>query len=105
MEILDFIPQNTYIVCVVLFIVGMILKQTPFIKNWVIPYILSIVGILICNFVLEPGVYATMQGILTTGFTVYIHQLSKQGSQIFTSKEKDSTKSSFNSKFKTTVSK
>ncbi|MDR0738738.1 MAG: phage holin family protein [Oscillospiraceae bacterium] len=86
MEISDFIPENTYIVCVILFIVGMILKQTPAIKNWIIPYILSVIGIVVCNFVLEPGIYATMQGVITTGFTVYVHQLGKQGTEFFTSK-------------------
>jgi hypothetical protein len=68
----------------------MILKQTPSIKNWMIPYLLSIIGIVICNLVLEPGIYATMQGILTTGFTVYAHQIGKQGTEIFSAEHKNS---------------
>ncbi|MDR1467578.1 MAG: phage holin family protein [Oscillospiraceae bacterium] len=93
MEIADLIPQNAYIVCIILFIIGMILKQTPQIKNWMIPYLLSVVGIIICNLILEPGVYATIQGILTTGFTVYAHQIGKQGTEIFSMQEKNTANS------------
>jgi hypothetical protein len=83
MNIDELIPPNAYIISAVLFIIGLILKQTPFIKNWMIPYILTLSSIIICNFLFGPNIYSSLQGILITGTTVYFHQLGKQGAEIF----------------------
>jgi len=84
MNIDEFITPSAYVVSIVLFIFGLILKQTPKIKNWMIPYILTIISIVFCNLLMEPGINATIQAVLITGTTVYFHQLGKQGLEIFT---------------------
>lgn len=86
MNFTEFLNQNVYIVSVVLFIIGLFLKKTPRIPNWSIPYILSIIGIVLCNLILSLGIDATLQGILSAGIAVYAHQLYKEG-KICISKE------------------
>ena len=86
MNFTEFLNQNVYIVSVVLFIIGLFLKKTPRIPNWSIPYILSIIGIVLCNLILSLGIDTTLQGILSAGIAVYAHQLYKEG-KICISKE------------------
>lgn len=76
---MEFVNQNVYVVSVVLFILGYFLKQTPIIPNWSIPYILTVVSIAFCNFIMGISIDATIQGVLVTGLSVYAHQLQKQG--------------------------
>ncbi len=79
MNFTEFLQENVYIVSVVLFIIGIFLKQTPKVKNWAIPYILSLLGIIACNLILGFSINSTLQGILTTGVAVYAYQLYKEG--------------------------
>ena len=92
MDINNFISSNVYIVSIALFILGLIFKNTPKIPNWSIPYILCILGIIACNIILGPSFNSTLQGILTTGMAVYIHQLGKQGLE-FVSSQNNNDKS------------
>lgn len=78
MKLDSFLSNNIYIVSAVLFVIGLFLKQTPKIKNWWIPYILSVIGIIVCVIILGPSVNAFLQGIIATGIAVYVHQLGKQ---------------------------
>ena len=78
MDLNKFLSQNAYIVSAVLFVIGLILKQTPHIKNWLIPYILSVIGIVLCIIILGFSINSVLQGLIATGVAVYVHQLSKQ---------------------------
>lgn len=78
MDINSFISNNVYIVSIVLFIIGLILKNTPKIPNWSIPYVLCILGIIFCNIILGLSLNSCFQGLLTTGLAVYVHQVGKQ---------------------------
>ena len=82
LNLCQFINDNVYIISVVLFIIGLFLKKTPKIPNWLIPYILSVLGIGMCIIMLEFSLNAIMQGIIGAGVAVYVHQLGKQGSVI-----------------------
>ncbi len=79
MNLTEFLNQNVYIVSVVLFIIGLFLKKTPYIPSWSVPYILSVLGIIACNLILSPGIDATLQGFLSAGISVYAYQLYKEG--------------------------
>lgn len=78
MEILNFVSENTYIVAVVLWVLGEIIKGVPKIPNWVIPFVLAAVGIGLCIGLLGPDVQAVMQGILCAGGAVFCDQAIKQ---------------------------
>jgi len=79
LDFLNFIDSNIYILTPVLFIIGMILKATPKIPSWFIPYLLGIIGIVLCIGVKGFNVNAVIQGVLISGLSVYGHQLIKQG--------------------------
>lgn len=78
MNLASFLNQNVYIVSIVLFIIGLFIKQTPAIPNWSIPYILSLLGIIACNIIMGFGLESSIQGIIATGVAVYVHQMGKQ---------------------------
>ena len=79
MDFLNFIDSNIYILTPVLFIMGKILKSTPKLPNWIIPYLLGAAGIAMCVGVQGFNVDAVTQGVLVSGLSVYGHQLIKQG--------------------------
>lgn len=78
MEIVNFVVEEALILIPVLLILGKIIKATPRVKDWLIPYILLILGILLANALMGVGVNATIQGVLIAGAAVFTHQLIKQ---------------------------
>ena len=82
MDFQKYIIENMLILIPVLYIIGMILKSTPKVVDWSIPWILLVIGI---GAALAVGVTsgtpipdAIIQGILVTGVTVFTNQLIKQ---------------------------
>lgn len=79
MEILnEYLIEDALIIVPVLFVIGRIIKETPRAKDWVIPYILLVVGILLSTFTLGFSADAVMQGVLSAGVTVFSNELVKQ---------------------------
>lgn len=74
----EFLLDEALIIIPVLLILGKIIKETPKIKDWTIPYILLATGILLSVFIIGHSVDAVIQGILVTGASVFGHQLYKQ---------------------------
>lgn len=79
-EIMQYLQlDGIYIlILIVLYIIGMMLKGIPQIGNWLIPFVLLILGIAasvaLRGFTLEGILY----GVLVAGLTVYGNQLYKQ---------------------------
>lgn len=86
LEILKFIKPEILILIPVLIVLGLILKKTPQIKDWLIPIILLAFGIVLAVLILSlQGGFTSLnilngfiQGILVTGMAVYVHQLKIQ---------------------------
>jgi len=78
MDIMSFITEKALILIPVLYIIGMMLKNTSKIQDWSIPWILLIVGIGSSIGLLGFNMEAIIQGVLVTGTTVYTNQLFKQ---------------------------
>lgn len=78
MNYASYISDKLYIVSIVLFFVGLFLKKTPNVKNWSIPYILSAFGIIACFIIDGLSFSSFLQGLLSAGVAVYVHQLGKQ---------------------------
>lgn len=78
MNIMDFITEQALILVPALYILGMMLKNTEKIKDWTIPWILLVVGILGSIALIGLNVNAVIQGILTAGAAVFGDQLVKQ---------------------------
>lgn len=75
---MKFIAENMYVLVVVLYVLGMLLKNTPNIKDWMIPYVLLVIGIVLALGIGGLNFESLIQGILVTGATVLANQLKKQ---------------------------
>ena len=88
-EILSFIQPEILILIPVLIILGLMLKKAEYIKDWTIPIILGVIGILFAILILgfENGfigqviLNGILQGILAAGMAVYVHQLTIQSTR------------------------
>lgn len=77
--LMDYIVDQAFIVILVLLFIGKILKGTPKFKDWLIPYVLLVLGIIFAVFLMGFNVDAVIQGILVSGAAVFGHQLYTQG--------------------------
>lgn len=78
MDFMDFILEEALIVIPVLWILGAFLKRTPNIADWVIVWVLLVVGIIATVALLGFTAQAVLQGVLIAGAAVLGHQLIKQ---------------------------
>lgn len=78
MDFSQYISQSALILVPVLYIIGMIIKNTEGIKDKYIPVILLVIGILGAIGIMGISVDSIIQGILVTGAAVYTNQLIKQ---------------------------
>lgn len=78
MDFLNYITSNALILVPVLYIIGMILKSTPKVSDWTIPYILLPLGILGTIGLIGFSLDSVIQGILVAGAAVFTNQLIKQ---------------------------
>ncbi|RQN12840.1 phage holin family protein [Clostridium butyricum] len=78
MDVSQYITQNALILIPVLYIIGMIIKNTDKISDKYIPLILLVFGIAGSIGIIGLNANAVIQGVLVTGATVYTNQLIKQ---------------------------
>jgi len=82
MEILkDFIVEDALVMIPVLYFIGMLLKSTPKVPSYTIPYVLLFVGVPLTVFLLGFSAQSFVQGFLVSGAAVYLNNLIKQGKQ------------------------
>lgn len=90
-QIMSYVKPELIVVAIVLYFLGMWLKQAAFIKDKYIPLVLGIVGIFVCGiWVMATASFATgqdialavftaiVQGILVAGLSTYVNQIFKQ---------------------------
>ena len=90
-QIMNYVKPELVVVAIVLYFIGMWLKQAAFIKDKYIPLVLGIVGIFVCGiWVMATASFATgqdiasaifasiTQGILVAGLRTYVNQIIKQ---------------------------
>ncbi len=73
-----YLLDKMFVVVIVLWILGMFLKRTPIIRDWLIIWILLGVGVTLSFLMLGFSASSFIQGVLTTGFAVFGHQIVKQ---------------------------
>lgn len=81
MDFAQYITQNALILIPVLYIIGMIVKNTEKVKDKYIPVILLIAGIAGAVGIMGVNADSVVQGVLVTGATVYTNQLIKQSTK------------------------
>lgn len=90
-QIMNYVKPELIVVAVVLYFLGMWLKQASFVKDKYIPLVLGIVGIFVCGIwvasvcrfedaqAVLAGIFAAItQGILVAGLSTYVNQIVKQ---------------------------
>lgn len=81
-QIMDMIPAEFYIVAVVLYVLGIILKKVNFIKDELIIFILLIVSILFTVWKGGFGADTVMYGVIIAGVPVLVNNIFKQGEKL-----------------------
>lgn len=86
-EILSFLKEllidDAYLMVGALWLLGKFIKESPFEKEWLIPFILLPFGIAGSVAFIGLNAHAFIQGVIVTGLAVYGNELYKQ------SKERD----------------
>jgi len=78
LDILKYIVEEALIVIPVLWVIGKLLKDIPSIQNWLIPWVLLVVGVLATMGIMGFTIESAIQGVLVAGASVFGHQLLKQ---------------------------
>jgi len=81
MDFVNYVIEQALVLIPALYVLGMIIKHTQFVKDKYIPVILLVVGIAGAIALLGVTVEAVIQGILVTGVAVFTNQLIKQASK------------------------
>ena len=81
MDFAQYITQNALILIPVLYIIGMIVKNTEKVNDKYIPVVLLIAGIAGAVGIMGISADSVVQGVLVTGATVYTNQLIKQNTK------------------------
>lgn len=93
MDYSNFLNQETLILVAVSYAIGLFLRNSCRVRNWLIPWILLILNIAFCYSKLGFNVDSLIQAILITATTVYGNQLVYQttaGISTMKSENKDS---------------
>ncbi|RJE84264.1 holin [Paenibacillus sp. 1011MAR3C5] len=77
-EFIQYVTEEALVLMPVLFIMGLLLKNTPRVPNWTIPWALLAIGMTGGIVIVGSPVQGIIQGVLVTGATVLTHQLVKQ---------------------------
>lgn len=90
-QIINYVKPELVIVAVVLYFIGIGLKNAQAVKDKYIPLILGVIGIILCGvWVLATSALgsgqeialavftAVVQGVLTAGLSTYVNQVIKQ---------------------------
>lgn len=71
MDIVDLVNGKLMVVIPVLWFISAALKGTPFIKKWLIPWIVCFLGIIFCITIMGFDIQSVMQGILCSGIALF----------------------------------
>ena len=80
MNFASLLVKQSAIISTALYVVGMIIKKIPFIQNWLIPVILTVLGVIAACLSMDEGVTVDniCQGIFAAGAAVLANQTFKQ---------------------------
>lgn len=93
-QIMNYVKPELIVVAIVLYFIGIGLKQSQTVKDKYIPLILGLIGIVLCAiWVIATSPLSTMQeiamavftaivqGILVAGLSTYVNQIIKQSNK------------------------
>lgn len=77
-NITQYLMDEALVIIPALWFIGALLKNTPVVKDWLIPWILVGVGVGSCLLILGVSPESAIQGVLVASAAVTGHQLVKQ---------------------------
>lgn len=77
-DFLGYVQENLYVLILVVYFIGYLLKSTPKVADWLIPYFLIVVAVLLAGLLIGFTAEAVVQGILIAAVAVLSNQLIKQ---------------------------
>ncbi|WP_027632237.1 phage holin family protein [Clostridium hydrogeniformans] len=80
MDLTKFVPEQLLILVAALYVIGIFLKASK-IKDWTIPWILLVVGIIGAIGIEAISILAIIEGVICTGVAVLTNQLIKQSTE------------------------
>lgn len=80
-NLIQFVPEQLFILIAVLYVLGMFLKSTSKVADWTIPWILLIISIIGAIGIEGFSIMAVLEGIVCCGVSVLTNQLIKQTTQ------------------------
>lgn len=78
MNLIEYLNHNYLILVPALWVLGVAIKQTPFIPNWHIIWILLVISIIFGTIAFGFSYEGLINGVVTAGVAVLGHQLIKQ---------------------------
>lgn len=82
MELLkEYLLDEALVVIPVLLILGAFIKNTPRLYDWIIPYVLLVIGVAFTVALIGFNVDAVIQGVLVAGAAVFGNELFKQAKE------------------------
>ncbi len=78
MDLIKFIPEQLLILVAALYVIGIFLKNTSKVEDWVIPWFLLIIGVIGALAIEGFSALAIIDGIICAGVAVLTNQLIKQ---------------------------
>lgn len=76
-----FLFEDQLVLIPMLLILGSIIKMTPNVRDWLIPYILLVNGVVISMIMLGPSAESFIQGVLVAGAAVFGNELFQQAKE------------------------
>lgn len=80
-EIIQYITEEALVLMPVLYIIGLLLKNTPKVADWTIPWVLLALGVVGGILITGESLDGAVQGVLVAGASVLTHQLVKQSAE------------------------
>lgn len=78
MNLMDYLNQNYLMLVPALWVLGFAIKQTPFVPDWLIIWVVLIVSIIFGTIAFGFSYEGLINGIIAAGVAVLGHQMLKQ---------------------------
>lgn len=77
-NLIKFVPEQLLILVAALYVVGMFLKKTPKVQDWIIPWILLVLGVAFSISIMGINATSILQGIICSFGAIATNQFVKQ---------------------------
>lgn len=77
-NLIKFVPEQLLILVAALYVVGIFLKKTPKVTDWIIPWVLLVLGVGFSISVMGINATSILQGVICSFGAIATNQILKQ---------------------------